>query len=165
MNRRQFSIVLVSLPMLAAFKDGGCERRRDDMAALLQTLGTAVAQLATILGNQELSARIQHHTQAAVNLLRAWVPGQAAAAAITALNLLIDDLKRLLEAKFRPLVTLALGTIAAIIEKIRTLGTGAGEPPHTDIKLTQPPENSSQFKEYWDHIRGGTPGMEQAPVL
>ena len=163
MNRRQLTIAIASLPLLAAFKDGGCERRRDNLAALLETLGNAVAQLAGILGNQTLAARIQHHTQAAVNLLRAWVPGQAAAAAITALNLLIDDLKQILEERFRPLVTLALGTIAAIIEKIR--GAGGGEPPHTNIKLTQPPENAAQFKEYWDHIRAGTPGMEQAPVL
>lgn len=163
MNRRQLTIALASLPVLAAFKDGGCEHRRDNLAALLETLGTATAQLASIIGKPELSARIQHHTQAAVNLLRAWVPGQAAAAAITALNLLIDDLKQILEDRFRPLVTLALGTIAAIIEKIR--GAGGGEPAHTDIKLTHPPESSGEFKEYWDHIRAGTPGMDKAPIL
>ena len=159
MNRRHVCLTLLSLPLLAAFRDGGCERRRDNLASLLDTLGNAVSKLATVMGKHELSDRIQHHTNAAVSLLRAWVPGRPTTVISAALNLLIDDLKQIIDDRFRPLVTLALGTIAAIIDKIK------GERPHTDIKLTDPPESSGQFKDYWDHIRAGSPGMEEAPII
>jgi hypothetical protein len=117
------------------------------------------------MGQDELAGRLQNNVQTSVALIRSWQPGQSAADVLRSLNRILDTINGIgdLE-RFRPLITLVLGTIAGIIDGIHALG-GQGETAHTDVKLTKPPQSAQEFKDMWDHIRAGGPGMEQAPIL
>lgn len=162
MTRR---VALCATVALALTGIAGCPKK-DTLARLVATLGNAVAQLATLTGNTQLADRIRHDVALATAALQNWQPGMPAADAIRALNQLIDSLKLFPpNDPFRPLITLALGTAAAIIDFINMHTSTPGERPHTDIKLTDPPKNEEEFKKTWDAIRAGSPGMEKAPVL
>lgn len=156
--KTQCAVLLLCLSLV-----GGCPQR-DSLAVLTETLGNAVAALVAAAGNTELAEKLRHDTGLAVGLIQDLKPGASPAEAIRAVNALIDDLKSFPASdRFKPLVTFALGTAAAIIEALSK--TGPGEPPHTDVRLTAPPHDAREFRQSWDAIRAGSPGLEAAPIL
>lgn len=163
MTRRD-AVALIALSSSAlAFRS--CSERQESLAALTATLGRAVALLATLQGDKELAERLRQHTELAVQAINNWKPGMPAADAIRAINQLIDDLKLFpADSKYKALIVLALGTAANIIDRLNSQGAG-GEKPHTDVHLTDPPQNDQQFKAHWDAIRASSVGMEQVPIL
>lgn len=155
---------LLAAALLSLTSVAGCPSK-DTLAVLIATLGNAVAQIAVLTGHQEIADRLRHDTEIAATALKSWQPGMNGAEAIRAVNRVIDDLKLFpLNDKYRALIALALGTAAAIIDFINAHG-GNGDKPHTDVKLTDPPKNTEEFKRTWDAIRAGSVGLEQAPVL
>lgn len=159
-TRRKFALAILFFALVAM---GGCPKQT--LANLTATLGNAVAVLAQVQGNTALAQQLREHTNTAVAIIQNWKEGQSAADAIRALNRIIDDLKLFPAVdRFKPLITFTLGTIANIIDLLNRGGTG-GEKPHTDVRITKPPENATEFKHDWDAIRAGSPNMEQAPIL
>lgn len=161
--KRRASLAAVLILTLAFMGESGCRNQQTTLALLTQTLGNAVASLAQISGNTELADTLKKHTEIAVGIIKGWRPGMSPDEAIRAINQIIDDIK-LFPAigPYRPLITLALGTAASIIE---LLSRGGPERPHTDVRLTKPPHDSREFRRDWDAIRAGGPGMEKAPIL
>lgn len=164
MNRREVICLTALASTALGFRSCNPEQQ-NTLALLTQVLGNAVADLIQIAGNPTLAATLREHTNTAVTLLRAWTPGQSVIDIIRALNRIIDDLS-LFPAldKFQPLITLVLGTVAAIIEELQRIGN-AGDAPHTKIRITAPPKTSDEFKHDWDAIRAGSPNMHDAPIL
>jgi hypothetical protein len=164
MNRRE-SIELLGVSILFGGLTMGmksCAERQTDLAALVERLGHATSTLASLAGNSDLAQRLITHTTQAVAILRTWHPGMAFAQAAAALNRIIDDLNEFpSDSPFRPLVILALGTIAQIMLSIGA----AAEPPHTQVRLVKAPANEDEFKQTWDAIRAGSSNMAEAPVL
>ena len=159
LSRRNALLLLSSSMVVTGFKS--CHEQQDSLSLLVSTLGHAISSLAGIAGNTELAQRLQDHTNTAVAIISHWQPGQNAMDAIRALNRIIDDLALFPQRdKFRPLLEFVLGTIASIIEQL-----GAGEAPHTPIRIPRPPKSSEEFRNDWDSIRGGSVGLEAAPVI
>jgi hypothetical protein len=160
---RRSAVILFALLPLAGWRISGCGERSLD--ELVRVLGSTVATLAMVSGNQQFAAKIKNDTDAVIALIQTWHEGQSAAGIIRAINQLIDDIKLLpVPQRLRPLITFALGTLANIIDKMNARG-GNGEKPHTDIKLTDPPEKEKDFRKGWDAIRAGSPDMHDAPVI
>jgi hypothetical protein len=165
-NRRTVLIgILTTLPV---FGFRSCQQEAHDLAAELEVLGTAVSQLLRALGAEEFAMRFEANIHTSVTLLRAWKPGMSATDLLRSLNRLVDDLTGMNNSdrfdRFKALIQLALGTIRAIMDGIAAQG-GTGETPHTNVKLTHPPQDAAEFKQYWNAIRAGSPNMDQAPVL
>lgn len=157
MNRRETIVMLATLAVMGA---KGCPQR-DSLDDLIKTLGNAIALLASVNGNPQLAAKIRADTDSVVALIRVWKQGQDASEIIRAINVLINDIQTLpVPPNFKPLITLALGTLAAIIERLNSNGK-----PSTNVRITDPPKNSDEFKRNWDAIRAGSPNMHDAPVL
>lgn len=131
---------------------------------LISTLGNATSQLAHASGNEQLAAALRNDTAVAVAALNAWQPGQSGSEAIRAVNRVIDDLALFPPERFRPLVTLALGTAAAIIEYIEQHG-GGSEHIDTEVRIVHPPQNADEFKRQWNAVRASSVGLSAAPVL
>lgn len=135
------------------------------VAALVSTLGGAVASLVSLSGNTDLANSLRHDTQLASELILGWKPGSNAADAIRALNKVIDDIQSLqLPEKYKPFITLALGTAATIIDLLSSRG---GDTAHTAVRIVDPPHSSKEFRRDWDAIRdsGLSSDLQSVPEL
>jgi hypothetical protein len=164
MTRRDVVAILALSSSALAFRS--CQEQKSDLAAQLESIGRAMTALLNVAGHTELAQRFQQNVNFTVALLRSWTPGRDVVEIIRHINELIDIIEGApgLD-RWRPLVTFALGTLAAIIEKLRSVSANAGEAPHTKVRLTAPPQSDAEVKTQWDSIRAGSPGQEQAPVL
>lgn len=151
------------LSILLVFQ--GCSQQAT-IAALVATLGGAVSTIVSLSGNPELGEKLRHDTQLATELINGWKPGTSAADAIRALNKVIDDIQSLqVPEKYKPFITLALGTAASIIDILNS--RGGGEQAHTKVRIIDPPHSSKEFKKDWDALRdsGPSPDLQQVPEL
>lgn len=156
------TIASLTLSVLLIFQS--CSQQAT-IAALVATLGGAVAMLVSLSGNSELGEKLRHDTQLASELISGWKPGASAADAIRALNKVIDDIQSLpVPEKYKPFITLALGTAASIIDILSSRG---GEAAHTKVRIAEPPHSSKEFKKDWDALRdsGLSSDMQQVPEL
>lgn len=152
------STLLGGVTAVAAFIPGACSQQ-ETIATLVGTLGHAIGTLVALQGNTDLGAKLQNDTNLAVTAIKAWKPGTSAGDAIRLLNQVISDIQTLkLPEKYKPFVTLALGTAASIMDILH--GT-----PSTDVRITVPPKNAKEFDLLWDSIRASTPQADEVPVL
>lgn len=161
MNRRKFTTLLACVSILPFMGMNGCQNA---LELLIQVLGNAVVQLITGIVSPELAQKIRHDTEMIIALVRGWKEGQPAQEIIRSINRLIQDMQTLaLPEKFKPLIDLALGTLASIIEHL--MAHGGGEQPATKVRITKPPLNAKEFREEWNCIRAGSPDIHEAPVI
>jgi hypothetical protein len=160
MNRRQAVWAIIAVSALG-FR--GCNTQGP--ADLLETAGNALARLLEVTNNFDLAQRVRTSVAVTVTLARQWKAGQSAAELLRSINHIIDAITFIPSVEqFRPLITLVLGTLASIMDKIHAAG-GQGEDAHTKVRLVKPPQDADEFKKTWDAIRAGSTGMEKAPVL
>lgn len=175
MNRRHEARAILAFTLILALMPQSCESKRAYLSALVETFGNAMSQLATISGAGELADRIRNHTQTAVSIIRGWHPGDSAADAIRAINRVIDDINIFPNPeRWKPLITLALGTAASIIEELSRATSPTADNanaaystggPHTNVRIVHPPRNAKEFRVDWDSIRAGSTDLREAPVL
>lgn len=118
-TRRKFSFYALLAALLpAGYAFVGCGAAKTTLAALVTTLGNAVAAVYGVLGNSSLATIIKNDTAAAVAAINGWTPGSPAQDVIQALNLLIQNLG-LIVPGIGPvaagLVALAVSTVEEIL--------------------------------------------------
>lgn len=143
MNRRTFVSLAAAACIVPAV---GCGQ--SEIAALVGTVGNAVAQLATVLGNTTLAAQLQQYTTAAVTAVNAWKQGTPAQDVIAALDILAQNIALIpVTPQIQTLILLATSTIEAILASLpistpataraRTLTASAPVAPSKDKKTFQ----------------------------
>jgi len=170
MQRREFlkasaTAGAVAILAPAAIFNVGCSKQT--VADLVQTLGTAAANIATFEGNAALAQKLQTDTAAAVSAITNWQSGSPAQMAIEALNLVVDDLDLFpVTAPYAALITLAIGTAISII----TILSGGTTPAFfatrqgRAVLLANPPKTSKEFKSQWNTIEKQHPEWGFKPL-
>lgn len=168
MNRRQFLVgsTAVAGVSLLPISLAGCSQ--DQLADLVNTLGTAAANLADLEGNTALANKLQVDVAAAANNVRNWKKGSAVDMAIEAMNLVEDDLYLIpIANQYAPLITLTIGTVEAILSML----PHPVAPPATQarrhrraVQLAHPaPVTAKDFKKQWNAICVANPTL--TPVI
>jgi hypothetical protein len=174
MQRREFLKFAGGATVLAAASPGmllleGCPSK-NQVAALVQELGTSTAALVSQLGLTTLAGTITADTTAAVSAIQNWQNGSPATEAVEALNLLMTNLNAICSSipnvacsTFEPLIDLALGTIVSIIAILApSASVTAPKASVVGVALTNPPKNAGEFKKRWNAICDGNPALKKA---
>lgn len=148
--------IFLTLPVIII----GCTQ--NETAALVQTLGTASASIATIEGNTSLATQLTADTNAAVKAIDNWTAGTPATEAVEAINIVIGDLSLFpVAGPDAAYVTLALGTAESIIDILSPAATPAiasrAAVAQRTVTLANPPKTAAQFKKAWNAIGKGGP--------
>lgn len=157
MNRRMFlqsSAATVSLAFLAS--QIGCGKAsQQTLAALAQTIGTSVSNLASLLGQTALATKITSITTQLVADIQGYVKGGATATIIQ----LIGDLEQAINlipvtTPIAALIDLALGTIQAILAQFPS-AAGAVQARAVgvrQVKLAKVPKTKSDYIAQWKSV-------------
>ena len=162
LNRRSFiSLSGLSVGALAVgvgtLPLTGCSAvSKTTLAGLAQTLGNAVANLATLLGNTSLASQITGYTTALVNAIKTWVSGSPTANIIQIISDLEDAINLIpVTPEIQALILLALGTIQGILAFFPNQSVASAVAARTKapaVKLAKVPHSSSIFKLTWNSL-------------
>jgi hypothetical protein len=125
------------------------------IASLINTLGGAAEQLATVENNPTLAAKLQTDVAAASAAVLNWKKGSAGTMVVEALNLVEDDLNLFpFAGPYVPLIDLAIGTIEAILAELGlTSAPAAAAKPRRSVVLSyKAPKNSKAFTAKWNAL-------------
>lgn len=152
MNRRKFfqgclAIVLCSCVFLA-----GCPTQ-STFSALTNELGVSAASVAQDLGNSTLAGQITTDTAAAVAAINGWKSGTPAQNVVAAINVVITDLNLICSqvpncGPYEPLIALALGTAASIIQIVDPSAAPVTMTARVGVVLTVPKDKKSYDKQW-----------------
>jgi hypothetical protein len=124
------------------------------LAGLAQTLGNALANLATILGKTDIAAEVTKYTAQLVADINNWVPGSTTQDIILVIADLEDAINLIpVTPEIQGLIELALGTIQGILAFFPSPTVAAAVQARTKapaVHLAQVPKNSSAFKHAWN---------------
>jgi hypothetical protein len=142
------AIVSVAPAMLIS----GCASQQT-IADLINTLGVATEQLATLEGNTSLSAKLATDVAAASSAVLNWKKGSATQEIAEALNLVEDDINLFPGAgPYVPLIDLAIGTIEAILAQFPST-TATVSAKRRTVKLPyKAPKNNKDFAKRWNTL-------------
>jgi len=156
MNRRLFlqsSAATVSLAFLGSNIGCGKGINQAQLAALAQTLGNSVANLAVLLNQNDTALKIQTITAQVVIAIQNYKPGDATSTIIQ----LLSDLEMAINLipvspQIQALITLALGTIQGILAFFPSAGgavsaKAVGVP---QVKLAKVPKTSKDYADQWN---------------
>jgi hypothetical protein len=165
MKTRLISIIIACALWIAvlpvATVTTGCNQ--NTVAALVNTLGTSAASIASLEGDTALSTKLQTDTAAAVSAVTNWKTGTPAQTAIEAITLVEDDLNLFpLNTSYEPLIVLALGTAASIIAILNPGAVSARISQRRSVSLSNPPKTSKQYKAQWNAICAQNPALAGA---
>jgi hypothetical protein len=161
MNRRKFLQQTIAATAVLSLYLAGCGKlTTTTAAALAQVLGSATAELATLLGNTALASQIDTATTKLVGLINTWVTGSTTANIIAAINdlmVLIQSVEPL-SPEITGLVTLALGTIQAILALFppttspSIVAPGVRAANLSSIGITHVARNEQTFRQQWNMV-------------
>ncbi len=88
--------------------------------------------------------------------------------AIETLNILQADLSLIpMTSEYTALITLALGTISALLALLPPSATAAMRAPNPavrSVQLANPPKTAAEFKKEWNGICAANPGLVKAKI-
>lgn len=163
MTRRSFARGFCILTALAGALPSmlleGCESQQT-IADLINTLGSAAAQLATYENNPTLAAKLQTDVAAAANAVLNWKKGTPSQLVVEALNLVEDDLNLFpLAGPYVPLIDLAIATVEGILSELgltpAAASADAAQPVHRHRKIIvayKAPKNAKAFAAKWNAL-------------
>lgn len=156
-NRRGFmkcAVAVLTIASLApAMLLGGCAGQQT-AADLINTLGQATEQLATLEGNTSLAARLPKDVAAASAAVLNWKKGSTTQDITEALNLVEDDLSLFpVAGPYVPLVDLAIGTVEAILAEFPSATPATVSANRRAVHLPyKAPKNKKDFAKRWNAI-------------
>lgn len=155
------------IPLAAScviFPSIGCGQ--SEIAALVGTVGNAVAQLATVLGNTILAAQLQQYTTAAVTAVNAWKQGTPAQGVIAALDILAQNIALIpATPQIQGLILLATSTIEAILASlpISTPATARARTLTASAPVA-PAKDKRSFEKAWNDQIAAQPALAAAKI-
>lgn len=172
MKRSNFlRVVLIGAVGFLGFTTVGCVPQ-NALATLTTTLGTAVANIATLEGNTTLATQLSADTKAASTAILNWKSGAPTTEVIQALGIVEDDLNLIPgTSEYAPLIDIAIATVQTILATI-PVPTVAPTPaaPVTAkarraVYLGHPaPNDAKQFKKEWNAVIAVNPTLGNAVI-
>lgn len=150
-RRKLITIVAVlglglSLPAL----EGCPNHTQQNLAAVLGIAGPAIAQVANLEGNTQLSQTLLTDFAAAQRAVENWKPGTPTQSAIQVLQIVEKDLNLFPPGQYQVYVALALGTVQSIIEVLAPpVSTTPSIQAHT-ISVRATTLTPATFKSRWN---------------
>lgn len=157
MQRRVFLKSATTALAVASFAPAmlltGCPSQQT-IADLINTLGEATEQLATLEGNPTLSAKLATDVSAASAAVLNWKKGTTTQMIIEGLNLVEDDINLFpMAGPYVPLIDLAIGTVEAILAEFPSTTPAAVSARRRTVRLSyKAPKTNKDFAKRWNAL-------------
>jgi hypothetical protein len=155
MNRRLFLTTASAAAFISAMplSLSGCGSvNKNTLAGLAQTLGNAIANLATILGKTDIAAQVTQYTTQLVTDIKNWTPGSTTQDIILAIADLEDAINLIpVTPEIQGLIELALGTIQGILAFFPSaVAAVQARTKAPTVHLAKVPKDSKTFSTAWN---------------
>jgi hypothetical protein len=156
------STILCLTICIAVCLTAGCNQ--NTIAALVSTLGSSTAAVASFEGHSDLAAKIRTDAEQAKADVLAWKPGTDSEMVVEAIHLLENDLNLVCASipgqvgqdcnAYQPLIVLALATADSIISIVKPTAKAQAR-----ASFTVAPKSAKEYKVQWNSIVDRNPAL------